>query len=55
MPTIDNVGVITIDDDGQLHVVDSIVNGLIYCHPLTGPRTVRVVLVEHFWVLFDGL
>lgn len=55
MPKTDNIGVITTDDDGQLHVVDSIVNGLLYCHPLNGPRTVRVVLIDHFWVLIDGL
>jgi hypothetical protein len=55
MPTINNVGVITTDDDGQLHVVYSVVNGLLYCHPLTGSRTVRVVLPGHFWVLIDGI
>ena len=55
MPKTDNVGVITTDDNGLLYVVDSVVNGLLYCHPLTGPRTVRVVLPNHFWVLIGGL
>lgn len=55
MPTTNNVGVITTDDNGLLHVVDSVVNGLLYCHPLVGPRTVRVVLPSHFWVLIDNL
>ena len=49
-----NIGVLTVDDNGALFVVDSVANGLIYCHPLTGPRIVRVVLPGHFWVLFDG-
>lgn len=49
-----NIGVITIDDNGALFVVDSFVNGLVYCHPLTGPRIYRVVLPDQFWVLFDG-
>ena len=49
-----NIGVLTVDDNGALFVVDNVANGLIYCHPLTGPRTTRIVLIDHFWVLFDG-
>lgn len=54
MPKTNNIGVLTVDDNGALYVVDSVNNGLVYCHPLTGPRIVRVVLPGHFWVLFDG-
>jgi hypothetical protein len=49
-----NIGVLTVDDTGALFVVDTVTNGLVYCHPLTGPRIVRVVLPGQFWVLFDG-
>jgi hypothetical protein len=49
-----NIGVLTVDDNGALFVVDSVANGLVYCHPVTGPRTTRIVLIDHFWVLFDG-
>jgi hypothetical protein len=51
----DNVGVITLDDNQALWVVDSVHNGLIYCHPLQGPRSTRVVLCDHFWPLIDSL
>ena len=54
MPKINNIGVLTVDDDGSLFVVDNVVNGLVYCHPLNGPRITRIVLPGHFWVLFDG-
>ena len=50
-----NVGVITLDNDQALWVVDSVHNGLIYCHPLQGPRSTRVVLCDHFWPLIDSL
>jgi hypothetical protein len=50
-----NIGVLTVDDNGALFIVDSVANGLVYCHPLTGPRTTRIVLIDQFWVLFDGL
>jgi hypothetical protein len=50
-----NIGVITLNDDGALWVVDSVHNGLIYCHPLQGPRSTRVVLSDHFWPLIDSL
>jgi hypothetical protein len=50
-----SIGVLTIDDDAQLYVVDSVLNGLVYCHPLTGPKRIRVVLIDHFWSLIDSL
>ena len=50
----DNVGVITLDDNGALWVVDSVHNGLIYCRPINGPRQTRIVLPDQFWVLIDS-
>ena len=55
MVEINNIGVLTVDDNGALHVVDNVHNGLIYCHPLTGPRITRIVLIDHFWVLIDAI
>jgi hypothetical protein len=55
MVEINNIGVLTVEDDGVLHVVDSIHYGLVFCHPLTGPRKTRVVLPDHFWVLVDAI
>lgn len=49
------VGVITIDDDAALWQVTGSHNGLIYCVPLAGPRSTRVLLPDQFWVLIDSM
>jgi len=54
-PQPGNVGVITTTDSEQLHVIDSVDNGLVYCHPLTGNRITKVCLPDHFWVLMDSM
>jgi hypothetical protein len=50
-----NIGVITLNDDGALWVVDSVCDGLVYCHPLQGSRDTCVVMCDHFWPLIDSL
>ena len=52
---INAVGVITIDDDAALWTVTGSHNGLIYCVPLAGPRSTRVVLLDQFWILIDHM
>jgi hypothetical protein len=50
-----NIGAITLDDDGALWVVDNVHNGLVYCHPINGPRQTRIVLPDQLWILIDSL
>lgn len=51
---IGNVGVIT--TVGQtLYEVTGIRNGLVYCLPMTGAKTLRVCLPNQFWVLIDHM
>lgn len=49
-----NIGVITFDDNPELHIVDGFVAGLVYCHAISN-RRVRVVLPDNFWVILDSL
>jgi hypothetical protein len=50
-----NIGVITLHDNGALWVVDSVCDGLVYCHSFQGPRDTWVVMCDHFWPLIDSL
>lgn len=50
-----NIGCLTRSDDTRLFIVDSVTNGLVYCHPLDGLNTVHTVLPDQFWVLLDSL
>ena len=49
------VGVITTDDNAALWTVTGADNGLIYCVPLAGPRSTRVLLPDQFWILIDQM
>ena len=52
-PQIGNIGIVTTIDE-SLCQITGIVNGLIYCMPMQGPRITRVCLPWHFWVLLDS-
>lgn len=49
-----NIGVITFDENPELHIVDGFVAGLVYCHAINN-RRVRVVLPDNFWVILESM
>jgi len=53
-PQAGNIGVITTKGQ-ELHEVTSLQNGLVYCLPLSHPKTLAVCLPNHFWVLLDRM
>jgi len=53
-PQIGNIGIVTTIDE-QLCEVTGIGNGLVYCLPIDAPKTVRVCLPSHFWVLLESM
>ena len=54
MPKAGNIGIIT--TKGQdLYEITGERDGLLYCLPLSGPKTVAVCLPHAFWVLLDKM